>query len=238
MKILAIDTSGPFAGAALFENGAITHEITACHGLTHSQTIMPMVDDILASASLLPADVDLFAAVTGPGSFTGVRIGVCAVKALAHGCEKPVIGVNALETLAMGAWGFAGVICPILDARRGQVYCAAFRCPADAAVPERVLEDAALPLSEFLSQLPENEKLLFLGDGLKVHFPVIQKTLGERAVAAPAHMAHLRASAACTLAYARREEATHYLSLSPTYLRAPQAERERSERMSKEAQNG
>ena len=170
MKILALDTSGPYVGAALMENGAVTHEIAACHGLTHSQTAMPMLDQALEAAGLLPADVDLFAAVAGPGSFTGVRIGVCAVKALAHGCGKRAVAIDALEALSVNAFGFSGVICPILDARRSQVYCAAFRFAA-GELPERILPDDALPLTEFIARLPKDEQCLFLGDGLSVHFP-------------------------------------------------------------------
>lgn len=234
MKILALDTSGPVAGAALMENGVVTHEIIAQHGLTHSQTAMPMVDQCLESAGVAAKDVDLFAAVAGPGSFTGVRIGVCAVRALAHAWGKNALALDSLETLAINAFGFSGVICPILDARRGQVYCAAFRLES-GETPTRLLEDDALSLQEFLEKLPPTEKCLFLGDGLTAHFPSIRQTLGERAVAAPAHMAYLRPAAACRLAQIRSDQAQDCLHLKPVYLRAPQAERERNARLAKEA---
>ena len=230
MKILSLDTSGPYVGAALMEDGAITHEICACHGLTHSQTAMTILDQCLTAADLTPGEIDLFAAVTGPGSFTGVRIGVCAVKGLAHGAGKKVIGVDALETLATGAFGFHGLICPILDARRAQVYCAAFRFE-EGSLPERVMENAALPLTEFLARLPEGERCLFLGDGLKVHFPAVQRILGERAVCAPACLSYIRPSAACRLAELRAGQAVDAMNLVPAYLRAPQAERERNARL-------
>ena len=231
MRILAVDTSGPYAGAALMEQGAITHEIAACHGLTHSQTSLPMIDQALAAAGLTAGEIDLFAAVTGPGSFTGVRIGVCEAKGLAHACGKKIVAVDALEALAVNAFGYPGLICPILDARRSQVYCAAFRF-AGGALPERVLPDEALPLSDFLAKLPQDEACLFLGDGLSVHFPAIRAALGERAVAAPASMAYLRAASACVIANARADEAVEPMALEPTYLRAPQAERERNARLS------
>ena len=157
MKILALDTSGPVAGAALMEDGVITHEVMASHGLTHSQTAMPMVDQCLSSANLTAKDIELFAAVAGPGSFTGVRIGVCAVRALAHAWNKPAVSIDSLETLAMNGFGFNGIICPILDARRGQVYCAAFRF-AEGKLPERILEDDAMALTEFLKKLPETKQ--------------------------------------------------------------------------------
>ncbi len=237
MKILALDTSGPVAGAALMEEGVITHEIIAAHGLTHSQTAMLMVDQALNAASLSPKDIDLFAAVAGPGSFTGVRIGVCAVRALAHAAQKRALGVDALEALAMNAFGFRGTICPILDARRGQVYCGAFRF-AHGALPDRLLPDDALALDAFLDKLPSEEPLLFLGDGLKVHFPAIAARLGDRAVAAPAHMAYLRPAAACTIALNRADQAQDCLHLVPIYLRAPQAERERNARLAAASPEG
>ena len=230
MKILALDTSGPYAGAALMENGAVTHEIAACHGLTHSQTAMPMLDQALEAAGLEPSDIDLFAAVAGPGSFTGVRIGVCAVKGLAHGCGKRAVAIDALEALSVNAFGFPGIICPILDARRSQVYCAAFRFAA-GELPERILPDDALPLTEFIARLPKDEQCLFLGDGLSVHFPAIRALMGDRAIAAPAPMAFIRPSAACYLAEKRQDEAVEPMLLKPLYLRAPQAERERSARL-------
>lgn len=231
MNILALDTSGPCAGVALMENGVITHEITACHGLTHSQTAMPMLDQALSAASLLPGDIDLFAAVAGPGSFTGVRIGVCAVKGLAHACGKKAIAIDALEALAAGVFGFPGLICPILDARRSQVYCAAFRYTSGMALPERVMPDDALPLTEFIARLPKDEVCLFSGDGLKVHFPAIRALMGERAVAAPPQSAFIRPSAACMLAERYADKAEDAMLLKPIYLRAPQAERERSARL-------
>ncbi len=230
MRILAVDTSGPVAGAALMENGIITHEVTAAHGLTHSQTAMPMIDQCLSAAGITVKDIDLFAAVAGPGSFTGVRIGVCAVRALAHSWNKPALQVDSLEALAMNAFGFHGIICPILDARRGQVYCAVFRFEK-GNLPERILADDAMALTDFLEKLPQDENLLFLGDGLKVHFPAISAKLGERAIAAPSHMSYLRAAAACEIAQHRTDEAADCLQLTPIYLRAPQAERERNARL-------
>lgn len=229
MKILALDTSGPCAGAALMENGAVTHEIAACHGLTHSQTAMPMLDQALEAAGLLPADIDLFAAVAGPGSFTGVRIGVCAAKGMAHAAGKPCARVNSLAALAAGLPFVPGVVCPILDARREQVYCAAYRWTG-AALPEKILPDAALPLTELLKALPENEIITFTGDGAAVHEARIRALLGERARFAPPHARVLRASSA---AYWARLDSSCRMEarlLTPIYLRAPQAERERSEK--------
>lgn len=229
MNILAVDTTGPVASAALMQDGVMTHEIAASHGLTHSETSLPMVDDVLSAAGLAPKDVDLFAAVVGPGSFTGVRIGVCTVKGLAHAWNKPIVPVSSLEALAVGAFGFHGVICPILDARRAQVYAAAYRFEA-GETPQEVLPMQAVALDEFAASLPKDERLLFLGDGLKVHFARLRERLGQRAVAAPAPVSYLRAACACYLAEKRADQAVPCHALEPVYLRLSQAERERRER--------
>ncbi len=226
--VLAIDTSGPVAGCALLREGRIAHLAVMNHGLTHSETIMPAVDAALQAAGLSCRDVDVFAAVAGPGSFTGVRIGVCAAKGLAHAAGKPCARVHALEALAMNFYGFDGLCCPILDARRGQVYCAAF--DMSRGMPQRALEDAAQPLQEFLARLPGDRRLVFVGDGVPVHAEAVEQALGERALIAPENLRDLRADAACLLAAARPDTWAPAAQLRPIYLRAPQAERERKKR--------
>lgn len=226
--VLAIDTSGPVAGCALLREGRIAHLAVMNHGLTHSETIMPAVDAALQSAGLSCRDVDVFAAVAGPGSFTGVRIGVCAAKGLAHAAGKPCARVHALEALAMNFYGFDGLCCPILDARRGQVYCAAF--DMSRGMPQRALEDAAQPLQEFLARLPGDRRLMFVGDGVPVHAEAVKQALGERALIAPENLRDLRADAACLLAAARPDTWAPAAQLRPIYLRAPQAERERKKK--------
>ena len=226
--VLAIDTSGPVAGCALLREGRIAHLAVMNHGLTHSETIMPAVDAALQAAGLSCRDVDVFAAVAGPGSFTGVRIGVCAAKGLAHAAGKPCARVHALEALAMNFYGFDGLCCPILDARRGQVYCAAF--DMSRGMPQRALEDAAQPLQEFLARLPGDRRLVFVGDGVPVHAEAVKQALGERALIAPENLRDLRADAACLLAAARPDTWVPAAQLRPIYLRAPQAERERKKR--------
>lgn len=224
--VLAIDTSGPVAGCAVLRDGRIVHQVAMNHGLTHSETIMPAVDASLSAAGLACVDVDVFAAVAGPGSFTGVRIGVCAAKGLAHGAGKPCCAVHALEALAMNFYGFDGLCCPILDARRGQVYCAAF--DMKDGLPERTLADAAEPLSDFLARLPSDRRLIFVGDGVPVHGETVREALGERAMIAPPSLRDLRADAAAVLAALRPETWAEARTLAPIYLRAPQAERERN----------
>ena len=228
MNLLAVDTSGPVASCAVMKDGKVTHLIAMNQGLTHSETIMPAVDAALSASALTCADIDVFAAVAGPGSFTGVRIGVCAVKGLAHGVNKPCVALDALETLAMNFYGFDGLCCPILDARRGQVYCAAY--DMKHGMPEPVLPGEALALEDFLARLPGDRRLVFVGDGVPAYGDRVRAALGERALIAPENLRDLRADAACVLAAAKREAWVEAWRLRPIYLRAPQAERERKAR--------
>lgn len=222
MNILAMDTSGPSASVALMQDGLITHEENARHGLTHSQTVLPMAQRAIECAGLRACDIDIFACTTGPGSFTGVRIGVTTVKALAHSVGARCVGVDALEALAMGAENFVGTIAPMFDARRGQVYAAAFKGGAEL---ERVQDDVAAPLEEFMSGLPQGP-VLFMGDGADANRARILALRPDALFAAP-HLNFPRAAAVCRMAQARAEQAVGYLELKPLYLRAPQAERER-----------
>ena len=205
---------------AVMEDEKVLCEYTAQNRNTHSANLMPMTEAALASAGIAVCDLDAVAAVTGPGSFTGVRIGVATAKGLAHGAGIPCIAVDALESLSLSAGGFDGVVCPIQDARAGQVYGAAFRNG------ERLLPDEPLKLEEYLAKiLPLGEKYLFLGDGMPVHRGKIREILGDRAVFAQGHMNYLRPSAAGLLAL--RERPTDYLNLQATYLRPPNAQKNR-----------
>lgn len=234
MNILMLDTSGPACGVAVMRDGRIVYEAQLTHKQTHSQRILPMVDAALTLSDMTAQDVDLFGAVVGPGSFTGVRIGVSTVKAMAHAAGKRVIGVNALEALAANVTAFDGVICPILDARAQQVYGAMFRA---GDVPRRVMDDAAMKLTLFLDEVEKTgEDALFLGDGVIAFEAAIRERLGGRAHFAPAQHQGLRAGSACALAAAAVKagaQTMDYISLLPLYLRAPQAERERAAREGK-----
>lgn len=219
MKLLVIDTSGPVCGVAVMENEKVLCEYTAQNRNTHSANLMPMTEAALVSAGIGLEDVDAIAAVTGPGSFTGVRIGVATAKGLAHGAGIPCIPVDALEALSVSAGGFAGVICPIQDARAGQVYGAAFRSG------ERLTANEPLKLEEYLEKiLPLGDRFLFLGDGAPVHRERIREILGDKAVFAPAHLSYLRPSAAGLLAM-QSGTRTDYLNLQATYLRPPNAQK-------------
>lgn len=225
MMLLLIDTSGPVAGVALMEDGKVRYEAMCVNAFTHSQSILPMVEEAYLHTGLSVDDTDYFACVTGPGSFTGVRIGVSTVKGLAQVKNRPCIAVDALESMAKGVQYFDGIICPIQDARAGQVYGAAFM----GNTMERLLPDEPLILEEYLEKVAAfGKKMIFLGDGMPVQREKIEEILGDKAVFAPAHLAYLRPAAAAELAWGKQEDAVSYLDLQPLYLRAPSAERQKN----------
>lgn len=234
MNILAIDTSGPVAGCAILSGGKIVHAVSMQHGLTHSETILPAVERAMEESGLACGEIDAFAAVAGPGSFTGVRIGVCTVKGLAHAVNRPCVPIHALEALAMNFPGFAGMVCPILDARRDQVYCAGF--DVSSGFPERVMADDAIALDELLNRLPEDREILFAGDGVEKHAAAICARLGKRALIAPVNLRDLKPEAVCALAERKQSKWIPACELRPVYLRKPQAERERNARLAREAE--
>ena len=228
MNILALDTSGPVAGVAILKNGEAAYEAMAVNRFTHSVSLMPMVEEGFLHTGLSVADIDLFAVTVGPGSFTGVRIGVSTLKGLAHGAKKPCVGINALEALAAGIPFFDGTVCPIQDARAGQVYGAAFQA---GMPPRRLMADEALKLEEYLGRLHSlSGPFLFVGDGVAVHREAIQAALDDKAVFASAHVRFLRPLSVALLAGHYQDQAVDYLTLMPYYLRAPQAERQRKAR--------
>ena len=225
MILLLLDTSGPVAGAALVENGVVRYEAMAVNAFTHSQSILPMAEEAYLRTGLSLENTDYFAVTVGPGSFTGVRIGVTTVKGLAHAMNKPCVGVDALESIAYGVQPFSGILCPIQDARAGQVYGALFQ----GGAMERLMEDTPIALEDYAKKAAAyGQPLLFLGDGMPVHRERIWEMLGDQAHFAPAHTAYLRPAAAAMLAWERRDTAVDYLTLQPLYLRAPSAERRKN----------
>ena len=222
MKLLAIDTSGPVCGVAVLVDDKLCCESMTQNKLTHSVNLMPMIDAALTSCGLMPQELDRIAVVTGPGSFTGVRLGVSTVKGLAHGAGVPCVAVDALEAMAHSVGCFDGVICPIQDARAGQVYGAAF---AGDTSHDRLLPDTPMKLEDYVQAVSGlGNQLLFLGDGMPVHRRRLKELLGDRAVMAPPQMAFLRPGAVAVLGAASLDE-QDYLTLMPMYLRAPNAER-------------
>lgn len=219
MKLLVIDTSGPVCGVAVTDGDRVLCEYTVQNRNTHSANLMPMIDEAFRSAGLELKDMDAIAAVVGPGSFTGVRIGIATAKGLAHGSGKPCIPVNALEALSRNLELCEGTVCPIQDARAGQVYGAAF------ARKERLMDDRPMMIDDYADMVGRfAAPYLFVGDGVPVYREKIAALLGESAVFAPPQLCYIRPSAAAVLA-CEKGKMTDYPDLKEYYLRAPNAEK-------------
>ena len=230
MKILAVETSSSVASVAIVDDDKLVCEGILNNKLTHSQTLMPMVDDVFKKSELTPEDIDLFAVAEGPGSFTGLRIGVTTIKGLAHACDKPVCGVNTLEALAYNLPFCPYIIAPIMDARREQVYNAFYKW--ENGILSEIAAPRAISLDDCLRELLEiGEIVVFLGDGVPVFRDKIKAALKEQAKFAPQLACSQRA--ACVAEAAKNKETKYYGELSPVYLRKSQAEREAEEREKK-----
>ncbi len=230
MRILAVDTSSAVASCAIVDGDKLVAEEILNNKLTHSQTLMPMIESVLKKSEMSIADIDRFAVVTGPGSFTGLRIGVSAVKALAHAVGKECVGVSTLEALAYNLPFSDKLISPIMDARRGEVYNAVYRFIEGKL--EEVRPMRALPVEELLADIQSiGEQTVFLGDGLPVFRDRIKEVLAENALFAPQNVNAQRASSVAVSAV--NKECVNYIKLAPVYLRKSQAEREREEREKK-----
>lgn len=230
MKILAIDTSAVAASCAVCEDGNLLAESFLSRKLTHSQTILPMVEDMLKNCHLSLGEIDAFAVAAGPGSFTGLRIGISAVKAIAFAVEKPAAGVSTLLALAYNLMGTRGIICPVMDARCGQVYTAVFRGTETSL--ERLVEDEAVPVEQIFSQLEEisrTEKfpVWLVGDGAELCLRRWESEKPEfEAFLVPAARRFAHASSAALAAEKDQSLFRPAAELNPVYLRLPQAERE------------
>ncbi len=233
MLIFGTDTCCMAATAALLDESRLLGQIVINHKKTHSQKMMPQVEFLFDQTEINASEVDCFAAAIGPGSFTGVRIGVATVKAMAQAFNKPCVGVSTLHALANNVSVFSGIVCPILDARRGQVYNALFLGGKDL---ERICEDRALEMKTLLEELKKrDENVIFCGDAIEVYRGEILNELGDRAVfAQPMQSMNLAASVAqIALDMAKKGETVSYNQLKPEYIRLSQAERERLENTKK-----
>ena len=226
MRVLAIDSSAVSASCALLEDGTLIGEQYINVGLTHSQTLMPLVENLLLQAGYRPREVDGFAVSNGPGSFTGIRIGVAAVKGMAAALEKPCVGVSTLEAMAYLFEGMDGMVCAAMDARCQQVYNAMFEMKDGQVV--RLSEDRALSLEELVGELKGMGKPVFLtGDGSFV----CEKTFLENQISFHLAPPHLRYQRAYGVARAAEQvfsqgKGLDAAALLPFYLRLPQAQRE------------
>ncbi len=227
MKILAIDSSGLVASVALLEDDTVLAEYSVNYKKTHSQTLVPMLDEVRRMTDLDLQTVDAIAIAKGPGSFTGLRIGSATAKGLGLALEKPLIPVGTVEGLAFNAWNYPGLICPIMDARRSQVYTGIYRFK-DGQL-ETLKDQCALALEELLEILNGmQENVLFLGDGCPVYEDLIREKIKVPYAFAPPHMNRQRAASLGALAmeYYRRGITETADEHRPVYLRKSQAERE------------
>ena len=231
MNILAVDSAANVASAAILSGGQLLCESIVNYKKTHSETLMPMIDGLFKSCQMQPSDIDLFAAAYGPGSFTGLRIGVTTVKGLAHAVQKPVVGVSTLLGLAYNLPCCAYVVAPIMDARRNQVYNGVYCW--DGTVANELRAPRAVSIEDCVADLRQmKKKVLFLGDGVPVHRAYIQEQLGALCAFAPANCSLHRAASVAVAAQGLFEQgkAVNYRELVPLYLRKPQAERELEEK--------
>ena len=231
MKILAFETSAKAASAALTENGKLLAESYQNTGMTHSQTLMVMAQDLLKQCGMCARDVDAVAVANGPGSFTGVRIGVAAAKGFAWGREIPCVGVSTLEAMALTLGAWQGYVCPVMDARRSQVYNALFHVSGGKL--ERIREDRAISLADLGEELKNLEEPIFLvGDGSNLCYNTLLETV-TGLVLPPEHRMHQRASGVALAAEGLLAAGGTFsgAELVPNYLRLSQAERERLEKL-------
>ena len=233
MLILAFETSAKAASVALMENGKLLGESYQNTGLTHSQTLMVMAEDLLKQCGKTVADVTAVAVAEGPGSFTGVRIGVAAAKGFAWGGAIPCFGESTLEAMAESLGVYQGYVCACMDARRSQVYNALFY--VNKGVVERRSEDRAISLADLGAELAQLDGPIFLvGDGAALTYNTLKDAVPSL-ILPPEHRMHQRASgvaivAAKEIAAGASGDAN---ALTPNYLRLSQAERERLEKSKK-----
>ena len=234
MKILAFETSAKAASVALMEKGKLLGESYQNTGLTHSQTLMVMAEDLLKACNLTAQDVEAVAVAAGPGSFTGVRIGVAAAKGFAWGGELPCYGVSTLEAMALNLGVYQGYVVSAMDARRSQVYTAIFH--AEKGLLTRVEEDMAISLEELKEKIKNLKESVFLvGDGaLLCYNTLLEEVPGL--VLPPEHRMHQRAAGVALAAQAMMDagDPGNGAELTPNYLRLSQAERERKAREDRE----
>lgn len=230
MKILGIDASGMVASVAIVEDGIVIGEYSINFKKTHSQTLLPMLEELKKMISLDLQTIDAIAVAAGPGSFTGLRIGSATAKGLGLALDKPIVSISTIEALAYNLWGSASDVCPLMDARRNQTYTGVYRFVDDDMIC--VVEPCAVDLHEIIEKInAEGRPVTFLGDGVPVFQEQLEKECSVPFTFAPAHMNRQRAAALCARAeaYVRAGKTQTAAEHRPEYLRLSQAERERME---------
>lgn len=229
MLTLAFESSAKAASVALCEGGRLISQVIQCSGLTHSRTLLPMAEDLLKNAEMEMKQIDCFAVAQGPGSFTGIRIGIATVKGLAWAADKPCIGVSTLAAMAWNGVAAGGLICAVMDARRSEVYNALFRI--EDGRPVRLCPDRAISLSALTEELRERGEAPFLvGDGTELASAFFREQHLEHRV--PPENLRWQNAWGVAMEAAGKELCTSQ-ELLPVYLRLSQAERERQARLSR-----
>lgn len=237
MKILALDSSGIVASVAIVQDDTLLAEYTVNYKKTHSQTLLPMLDEVAKMTELDLNTIDAIAVAAGPGSFTGLRIGSATAKGLGLALDKPLVAVPTVEALAYNLYDVPGLICPIMDARRSQVYTGIYRFEDHSLAA--VEEQMAVSITELLEKLNAyGQPVTFLGDGVPVFRDIIEKDLQVLHSFAPAHVNKQRASAVAALGmiYYKEGKIQRADEHRPDYLRVSQAERERAQRESQKSE--
>ena len=235
MKILALDSSGLVASVAVVEDDNLIAEYTVNYKKTHSQTLLPMLDEIVKMTELDLDTIDAVAVAAGPGSFTGLRIGSATAKGLGLALKKPLIGVPTLEGLAYNLYNTKGLICPLMDARRNQVYTGIYEF--DHSQFRTVKEQTATAIEKIMEEINKiGKEVTFLGDGVKVYQGVIEQLCSVPYTFAPPHVNKQRAGAIAALAkeYLKQGKTEDPKDHKPEYLRLSQAERGRMEKEQKQ----
>lgn len=231
MKILGMDSSGLVASVAIVEDGVLLAEYTTDYKKTHSQTLLPMLDELRNMIELDMGTLDAIAIAAGPGSFTGLRIGAATAKGLGLALDKPLVEVPTLEGLAWNLWGTDKVVCPLMDARRNQVYSAAYEFVQENAdfVLREVLSQEARDIADMLEALNElGREVIFLGDGVPVYQELIREKCKVAYALAPAGKNRQCAASVAALGavYFAKGRIVTAAEHQPEYLRKSQAERE------------
>lgn len=228
MKILGLDSSGLVASVAVAEEGNLLAEYTVNYKKTHSQTLLPMLDEIVKMIELDLHTIDAIAIAKGPGSFTGLRIGSATAKGLGFALGKPLVEIPTVDGLAFNLWGSRDVVCPLMDARRNQTYTGLYEF-LDGKM-QVIREQCAVGIDEIIANINQlNRQVVFLGDGVPVFHEYIQENCKVPFSFAPAHMNKQRGAAVAALAFLYVQEGKVQTAAGhrPDYLRLSQAERER-----------
>ena len=235
MRVLAIDSSGLTATVAIVEDDTTIAEFTINYKKTHSQTLLPMIDEMVKMVEADLNTIDAIAVAGGPGSFTGLRIGSATAKGLGLALGKPLIHIPTADAMAYSIYGCEDIICPIMDARRNQVYTGIYRFQEHKLVT--VEAQMAVPMAEMIEKLnARGEEVVFLGDGVPVFGKMIQENLKVPYSFAPAHVNKQRAAAVAALGgiYVKEGKIVTAMEHVPEYLRVSQAERERAQKLQEE----